>query len=240
MQQVLRAFLSQRLRVMQNNGVTLLAMTILLCSLFAAQAAAREKIEIVEENLPAPVEYVDDNNMLYGDYKVLRKGVGAKYQVEYRIRRDYAKYDDLGNIKSKAYDSANGRQKVEIVKTREISRKLLREPKHELILRGMRNTVRTENGVKPFSRSFTAHVSAYTHIDDSSTASGLWPRKGLVAVDTDVIPFYTKLYIPGYGECIAADTGGMIEDNCIDVFFETEEECYSWGRRDIEVYVLKD
>lgn len=53
------------------------------------------------------------------------------------------------------------------------------------------------------------------------TASGLKPQVGVVAVDPRVIPLGTKLYIEGYGEAIAGDTGGAIKGHKIDLFFNS-------------------
>ncbi len=72
------------------------------------------------------------------------------------------------------------------------------------------------------------------------TAIGLRARKGIVAVDPRVVPLGTKLYVPGYGEALAADTGGWIKGNRVDLCFESFEECYGWGRRKIKVYLVED
>ncbi|MCG9479160.1 MAG: 3D domain-containing protein [Actinomycetia bacterium] len=72
------------------------------------------------------------------------------------------------------------------------------------------------------------------------TAIGLRVRKGIVAVDPKTIPLGTRLYIPGYGEALAADTGGWIKGNRIDLGFESLEECYRYGRRKIKVYLVDD
>jgi len=71
------------------------------------------------------------------------------------------------------------------------------------------------------------------------TAIGFRVRKGIVAVDPKVIPLGTRLYIPGYGEALAADTGGWIKGNRIDLAFESLEECYRYGRRKIRVYLVE-
>ncbi|MCD4670722.1 MAG: 3D domain-containing protein, partial [Actinomycetia bacterium] len=55
------------------------------------------------------------------------------------------------------------------------------------------------------------------------TATGLRARVGIVAVDPRIIPLGTKLFIPGYGEALAADTGGWIKNYRIDLCFETLE-----------------
>ena len=72
------------------------------------------------------------------------------------------------------------------------------------------------------------------------TATGLRARKGIVAVDPRIIPLGTKLYIPGYGEALAADTGGWIKNDRIDLCFESLEECFRYGRRKIKVYLVED
>jgi len=72
------------------------------------------------------------------------------------------------------------------------------------------------------------------------TAIGLRAKKGIVAVDPKFIPLGTKLYIQGYGEALAADTGGWIKGNRIDLCFESLEECFRYGRRKIKVYLVED
>ncbi len=75
---------------------------------------------------------------------------------------------------------------------------------------------------------------------DGITAIGLRARKGIVAVDPKVIPLGTRLYIPGYGEALAADTGGWIKGSRIDLCFEDLLECYWYGRRKIKIYLIED
>lgn len=76
------------------------------------------------------------------------------------------------------------------------------------------------------------------------TASGLKPVRNpdgisTIAVDPNVIPLGTKVYVSGYGLAIAADTGGAIKGNIIDVFLNSHEECISWGRRQVTVQILE-
>ncbi|MBI4733746.1 MAG: 3D domain-containing protein [Rubrobacteridae bacterium] len=63
-------------------------------------------------------------------------------------------------------------------------------------------------------------------------------QKGVVAVDPRVIPLGTRLYIEGYGEAIAADTGGAIKGNRIDLCYNTPGECFKFGRQTVKVHVL--
>ena len=56
-----------------------------------------------------------------------------------------------------------------------------------------------------------------------------------MAVDPSVIPLGTRMTIPGYGTAVAADTGGAIQGNVIDIWFATPEEALAWGRRVVTI-----
>ena len=72
------------------------------------------------------------------------------------------------------------------------------------------------------------------------TASGMTARFGVVAVDPKVIPLGTKLYVEGYGYAVAADTGGAIKGNKIDLCFEKpNKELMAFGRKTVTVYILE-
>lgn len=84
----------------------------------------------------------------------------------------------------------------------------------------------------------TLHVQAYAYALRGRTASGRYTEPGIVAVDPRVIPLGSKLYIPGYGWGIAADTGGAIIGNKIDVWFPTTAQCFQWGVRPVTIQVF--
>ncbi len=88
-----------------------------------------------------------------------------------------------------------------------------------------------------------SEITAYTHTG-RRTATGRWPKIGYVAVNTNLIPYGTKLYIPGYGYCIAQDTGAFGahkgDRNQVDVFMNTKRECLKWGRKyNVAIQILK-
>ena len=71
------------------------------------------------------------------------------------------------------------------------------------------------------------------------TATGMRATYGVVAVDPRVIPLYSRLYIPGYGFAVAADTGAAIVGNRVDLFFPSYSDALHFGRRTVTVYVLE-
>jgi len=77
------------------------------------------------------------------------------------------------------------------------------------------------------------------------TRSGLPAERGLIAVDPNVIPLFTKVYIEtaegnfvDYGMSVAADTGSAIIGNRIDLYMEEKSEALLWGRRKVRVYFV--
>lgn len=65
------------------------------------------------------------------------------------------------------------------------------------------------------------------------------PGKKVIAVDPRVIPLGTKVWVEGYGEAIAGDTGGAIKGNKIDVFLPTKKQVNNWGRRTVTIKVYQ-
>ena len=90
----------------------------------------------------------------------------------------------------------------------------------------------------PEPETITFEATAYTWTG-YRTATGTWPSRGTVATDPRVIPLGTELHIEGYGPAVAADTGGAIQGQKLDLYMDTEHECWQWGRRKVEVRVLE-
>jgi Uncharacterized protein conserved in bacteria len=76
------------------------------------------------------------------------------------------------------------------------------------------------------------------------TYSGVRARRGIIstiAADLSIFPLGTLLYIPGYGYGVVADIGSAVKGNVIDLYFQTKEDVYKqWGKRTVEVIVIKD
>ena len=68
-----------------------------------------------------------------------------------------------------------------------------------------------------------------------TTATGIPTSWGVVAVDPSVIPLGTRMTVPGYGEGVAADTGGAVKGLIIDLWFPTREQALAWGRRTVTI-----
>lgn len=100
------------------------------------------------------------------------------------------------------------------------------------------HTTNTPGGRITYWRALNMYAVSYnpTSAGGNITASGLPLRKGLVAVDPTYIPLGTRLYIPGYGEALAADTGGGVNGRIIDLGY-SDHDYVPWHQW-VTVYFL--
>jgi 3D (Asp-Asp-Asp) domain-containing protein len=91
------------------------------------------------------------------------------------------------------------------------------------------------SSASPAAGARTITVSATGYALAGRTATGLSVGWGVAAVDPSVIPLGTHMTIPGYGEAVAADTGGAVVGATIDLWFPTVAQANAWGRRTVTV-----
>lgn len=84
--------------------------------------------------------------------------------------------------------------------------------------------------------------TAYCEGCSGTTAIGIDlrsnPNQKVIAVDPNIIPLGSKVWVEGYGEAIAGDTGGAIKGNKIDVFIPTRNDALQWGRKQVKIKIL--
>ena len=122
----------------------------------------------------------------------------------------------------------------EIVQKNVISQKPIKDPQSEVVVKGSGYVFASRSGDIVGKQSLTVQATAYS--GDGITATGRKPvynPDGLstIAVDPRVIPLGSKVYVEGYGYAIAADTGGAIKGNIIDVYLNSASACKTWGRK---------
>lgn len=187
----------------------------------------------VTEAVPFESKKENSDEIDLGDSKLKTKGVDGEKLVTKRVKYIDGEKDD---------------EKV-------ISEKITKKPVDEVTLVGTKGaasaggagTFTDENGVKvSYSYKLTGSGTAYTAPAGALTASGHEVYEGGVAVNPALIPYGSKLYIEttdgsfSYGYATAIDTGGALMDGSaiVDLFYFSLDDCYSFGRRDVNVYVL--
>jgi len=140
--------------------------------------------------------------------------------------------------------SENG---VEVSRTQTASW-IEQEPVNQVTAYGTRITLHpidTDQGPREYWRVVQMRVTSYTaassgkspdHPGYGITASGLPAGKGVVAIDPNVVPFQSEVFVPGYGVAVAGDTGGGIRGRWIDLGWD-EDNYESWTGH-VDVYYL--
>jgi uncharacterized protein YabE (DUF348 family) len=198
----------------------------------------RVKEEIQSENqfIPFTVEYRENRHMNKGEERIVREGKEGIRELFYRVV-----FEDGKEIAREL-----------------ISNTLLSNPVNRLVEVGTVLTHTTARGeVVRYKKVLDMKVTAYTasfkdtgknpdHPEFGITYTGIRAKRGIIAVDPKVIPLGTKVYVeiagntPDYGYALAADTGGAIKGNIIDVYLDSQEEVDRWGVKRCKVYILAE
>ncbi len=106
-------------------------------------------------------------------------------------------------------------------------------------------SVSRSNSSATSSKEFYVNSTAYSPFCSGCsgvTATGINvkqnPNMKIIAVDPNVIPLGTKVWVEGYGNAIAADTGSAIKGNKIDVLMPSKSDAYKWGRKKVLIKIL--
>jgi uncharacterized protein YabE (DUF348 family) len=186
----------------------------------------RQESETVDEAIPCAVVYQDDPTMDMGQYTVMDWGADGLIHREYRV----------------VYEDGQETQ-------RELVSESQQQPRDQSVAQGTRpvNLVQTPEGSLRYSYSLDVYATWYNPASCGQSpgspwygiaATGVPVQRGIVAVDPSVIPLGTRLYVPGYGQAIAADTGSAVVGNIIDLGF-ADHEVPDWRSGWTTVYVLE-
>lgn len=195
--------------------------------------------EVTErEPIPFATEVKKSDSLSRGEFKIEVAGVNGEKDVTKRIKYIDGKPSQVEVLAENILKAPVNQ--VKIVGTKPTA-------KHRagrVSISEENGTIVDENGnVHHYSKTLTGRVTAYTASEGgSTTSSGLPVAVGRVAVDRRKIPFGTRLFVPGYGICVAADTGGALMSGrtLVDVYLNTLAECRRWGVKNCKVYILVD
>ncbi len=189
-----------------------------------------KKVTYVDEKSTEKISYKtvekDSDDIMTGESEVSQKGVDGEKEVTKRCKYIDGKYDS----------------------TKVIDEKITKKPVDKIVLNGTKRGTTTDSSGAPVSYSYMVSGSgtAYTAAPGALTATGVPVYEGGVAVNPAIIPYGSKLYIEAadgshvYGYATAIDTGGALMDGSaiVDLFYFSYDDCVSFGRRDVNVYVL--
>ena len=171
------------------------------------------------------------------------------YETEYRANGNL-EIDNLQVDNAGAPGQLKRSLRVRYENEVEVSRNMVREwvekpPQSRIISYGTKivlRTITTADGTFTYWRKLRVLATAYTAATCGKsrdnpqygiTRTGMKARKGIIAVDPPVIPFYTQIYVPGYGTGVAADTGSAIKGMHVDLCYDEWNFVDWWKWTDI-------
>lgn len=86
--------------------------------------------------------------------------------------------------------------------------------------------------------AYTANCAGCSGVTATGIDLNANPNQKVIAVDPSVIPLGSRVYVEGYGEAIAGDTGGAINGNKVDLYMQSHGDAVSFGRKTINVTIL--
>lgn len=185
-----------------------------------------EDFFIEQESVPFETQILPNANMEIDTQQLVQDGESGVLQKRIRIR-----YED-------------GQEVARVIEGQTVARPA--SPKiinygTQIVIR----TIQTDQGPREYWRHFRALATSYsaatagtprTSPSYGRTALGLQMRKGIVAVDPDIIPYRSEIFVPNYGIGYAGDTGGAIIGKHVDLGYD-DNNLIIWYRW-VDVYML--
>ncbi|MEB9031263.1 cell wall-binding protein EntB [Bacillus cereus] len=161
----------------------------------------------------------------------------AKVKEEVKVKEEPKAQEIVKAKEEKAREIAKAKEEE---KAREIAKAKEEERAKEA----------SKNNIQSAKRELTVVATAYTADPSENgtyggrvlTAMGhdltANPNMRIIAVDPKIIPLGSKVWVEGYGEAIAGDTGSAIKGNRIDVLMGSKSKAMNWGRQTVKVKIL--
>ena len=192
------------------------------------------KEEVKTEEVPFETQYQDTDSLYEGETQVKTQGVAGEKEVTYQVT--------FVDGEEESREAA--------------SEKVTKEPVAEVVLRGTAEREQSGAGgsgtfvdlygnTVSYSSVMSGTCTAYS-VPGGTTSLGWDAVYGVIAVNPNIIPYGTKMYVTSpdgsvvYGYGVAGDTGGacMAGDIIADLCYNTIEECSQIGRREMVIYIL--
>ncbi len=202
--------------------------------------------EEVSEAIAFETEKQEDSSLPKGEERVVAEGEEGTIKKVYEIVKENGKESSRELVSEEVTKESKNR--VVAIGTKEQQPQVVKkqEPKKEeklvtLSKEEPKKSKKSSSEGKVFTMSasaYTAGCSGCSGFTSTGINLNANPNMKVIAVDPSVIPLGTRVWVEGYGEAVAGDTGGHIVGNRIDVHVPSKSAAYSWGRKTVTVKVL--
>ncbi len=225
------------------------------------QEVAKPKEEVKVQEVAKPKEEVKVQEVAKAKEEAKVQEI-AKAKEEVKVQeiakaKEEAKAQEIAKAKeeAKAREIAKAKEEAkarEIAKAKEEAkaREIAKAKEEAKAREALKAKEESKNNAQSAKRELTVVATAYTADPSENgtyggrvlTAMGhdltANPNMRIIAVDPKVIPLGSKVWVEGYGEAIAGDTGSAIKGNRIDVLMGSKSKAMNWGRQTVKVKIL--
>lgn len=216
------------------------------------------RVKLKEKKITEEIDYKtekkDDSSLEKGKEKVVTEGKVGELEKTYELTFENGKEVDRKLKDEKT--TKEPKNEVISVGTKEEKKEQQEQKEQKVVQLSQKKSKssskpkskkKSSNNSQPSSggKEFTMNATAYTAKCSGCTgvtATGINlnnnPNKKVVAVDPSVIPLGSRVWVEGYGEAVAGDTGGAISGNRIDVHMPSDAAARQFGRKTVKVKVL--
>jgi 3D (Asp-Asp-Asp) domain-containing protein len=176
---------------------------------------------VKETKLPLSIRYEDDPAANIGTFQTIQEGrVGGEVKT---IKITYYKDNEFerGIIK---------------VERKAPVPKIIKRGTKEIL--GKLETPQGEITYKAKLRVWATSYDKNCRGCNETTATGMRTGYGVIAVDPNIIPLRSSVYIPGYGFAVAGDVGGGVRGAMVDLGFDDVKSGW-WSARFTDLYILQ-
>lgn len=198
----------------------------------------REEIIKEDKEIPFEINVVEDANLLKGESKVETEGKEGTNELVYKVT-----YHNGKKVEKTFVEEVVASEPVDKVIKKGTKVEVEKLDVQVASSRGTSSRVQetsTKNNTSVSvnnNKKMTVVATAYT--GDTITSTGTTPKWGTIAVDPNIIPYGTRVYIPQFGMTFTAeDTGSAIKGNKIDIFMNDDSKVENWGRKTIDIYIV--
>lgn len=177
-----------------------------IASASAVSSAVMRKV-VQHNSIPFSTLRKPTSQLRTGTSRTIRNGKNGEKEVVYKV-----------------YTQPDGTE----LRREVASSRVVKQPVAEVVEEGHTAQL-PSRGYFSGRRVITMNATWYDPYDDGSndhgrTFTGVLAGYGVVAVDPRFMPLGTRLYIEGYGYAVAADTGGAIKGNRIDLAIDSQHD----------------
>ena len=218
------------------------------------EAKVKEEVKVKEEEKAQEIVKPKEEAKIKEEEKVQEIAKAKEEEKAQEIAKAKEEEKAREIVKAKEEEKAREIAKAkEEEKTREIAKAKEEEKAREIAKAKEEERAKeaSKNNIQSAKRELTVVATAYTADPSENgtyggrvlTAMGhdltANPNMRIIAVDPKVIPLGSKVWVEGYGEAIAGDTGSAIKGNRIDVLMGSKSKAMNWGRQTVKVKILK-